>query len=161
MAAAIEVQPVIKVAALCGSLRKASFNRGLIRSGFLSFPILFTLCITSLSRVLIRCFWPQRSRFPRKRSMVWRQSMWTSRRCRCSTRISRSTERIRLRWKLFAGRFSKPTVFSLLRRSTITLLLVRPLLLAPLFTFFFSSFVLCLVTQKWLETGRKLLPFLN
>ncbi|RVW20350.1 NADPH:quinone oxidoreductase [Vitis vinifera] len=32
MAAAIEVQPVIKVAALCGSLRKASFNRGLIRS---------------------------------------------------------------------------------------------------------------------------------
>uniref|UniRef100_F6HVD8 NAD(P)H dehydrogenase (quinone) n=2 Tax=Vitis vinifera TaxID=29760 RepID=F6HVD8_VITVI len=32
MEAAIEVQPVIKVAALCGSLRKASFNRGLIRS---------------------------------------------------------------------------------------------------------------------------------
>lgn len=32
MEAAIEVQPMIKVAALCGSLRKASFNRGLIRS---------------------------------------------------------------------------------------------------------------------------------
>ncbi|XP_034704807.1 NADPH:quinone oxidoreductase-like [Vitis riparia] len=32
MGAAIEVKPVIKVAALCGSLRKASFNRGLIRS---------------------------------------------------------------------------------------------------------------------------------
>lgn len=32
MEAAIAVKPVIKVAALCGSLRKASFNRGLIRS---------------------------------------------------------------------------------------------------------------------------------
>ena len=27
------------------------------------------------------------------------------------------------------------------------------------FLFFISSFVLCLVTQKWLETERKLLPF--
>ncbi|KAJ9685348.1 hypothetical protein PVL29_017394 [Vitis rotundifolia] len=32
MEAAIAVKPIIKVAALCGSLRKASFNRGLIRS---------------------------------------------------------------------------------------------------------------------------------
>ena len=32
MEAVVAAQPVIKVAALCGSLRKASFNRGLIRS---------------------------------------------------------------------------------------------------------------------------------
>eukprot|EP00262_Sarcandra_glabra_P019654 TRINITY_DN7490_c0_g3_i1.p1 TRINITY_DN7490_c0_g3~~TRINITY_DN7490_c0_g3_i1.p1 ORF type:complete len:196 (+),score=30.17 TRINITY_DN7490_c0_g3_i1:52-639(+) len=32
MEAAAIVKPVIKVAAICGSLRKASFNRGLIRS---------------------------------------------------------------------------------------------------------------------------------
>ncbi|XP_077242425.1 NADPH:quinone oxidoreductase [Tasmannia lanceolata] len=32
MAMAAAVQPVIKVAALCGSLRKASFNHGLIRA---------------------------------------------------------------------------------------------------------------------------------
>ena len=43
MEAAIAAKPVIKVAALCGSLRKASFNRGLIRSGFLHFTVLFTV----------------------------------------------------------------------------------------------------------------------
>ncbi|KAF9592226.1 hypothetical protein IFM89_012802 [Coptis chinensis] len=32
MAASAVVQPVIKVAALCGSLRKASYNRGLVNS---------------------------------------------------------------------------------------------------------------------------------
>jgi len=30
---AIAATPAIKVAAICGSLRKGSFNRGLIRSG--------------------------------------------------------------------------------------------------------------------------------
>lgn len=37
MEAMVASQPVIKVAAICGSLRKASFNRGLIRSGTLLF----------------------------------------------------------------------------------------------------------------------------
>lgn len=32
MEAMVASQPVIKIAAICGSLRKASFNRGLIRS---------------------------------------------------------------------------------------------------------------------------------
>ncbi|RWW15619.1 hypothetical protein GW17_00020530 [Ensete ventricosum] len=32
-AAALAMKPVVKVAALCGSLRKASMNGGLIRSG--------------------------------------------------------------------------------------------------------------------------------
>ena len=43
MEATIAEKPVIKVTALCGSLRKASFNRGLIRSGFLHFTVLFTM----------------------------------------------------------------------------------------------------------------------
>ena len=44
MEAVVAANPIIKVAALCGSLRKASYNRGLIRSGtlfFLSFSTLF------------------------------------------------------------------------------------------------------------------------
>ncbi|KAF9611797.1 hypothetical protein IFM89_035782 [Coptis chinensis] len=32
MAASVVIQPMIKVAALCGSLRKASYSRGLVNS---------------------------------------------------------------------------------------------------------------------------------
>lgn len=45
-------KPVVKVAALCGSLRKASFNRGLIRAGtfFYSFFPLFLYKIVEIGR---------------------------------------------------------------------------------------------------------------
>lgn len=36
--AAASARPVLRVAAICGSLRKASFNRGLLRAGTLPLP---------------------------------------------------------------------------------------------------------------------------
>ena len=47
MEAVIAAKPIIKVAALCGSLRKGSYNRGLVRSGTFSafvFNYCFILC---------------------------------------------------------------------------------------------------------------------
>ena len=41
MEAVIAAKPRIKVAALCGSLRKGSYNRGLVRSGTFPFPAFF------------------------------------------------------------------------------------------------------------------------
>lgn len=37
----MEPKPVIKVAALCGSLRKRSYNRGLLRAGILFYFFFF------------------------------------------------------------------------------------------------------------------------
>lgn len=37
-AAAASVKPILRVAAICGSLRKASYNRGLLRAGTLTPP---------------------------------------------------------------------------------------------------------------------------
>lgn len=58
MAAAAVPSPVIKVAALCGSLRKGSYNRGLLRAGIRSSPFfrvnLILLCYIS-SVVMVIC----------------------------------------------------------------------------------------------------------
>lgn len=43
MEAVIAAKPIIKVAALCGSLRKGSYNRGLVRSGTFSAFVLSTV----------------------------------------------------------------------------------------------------------------------
>ena len=41
MEAVVAAKPIIKVAALCGSLRKASYNRGLVRSGTFVFSVFY------------------------------------------------------------------------------------------------------------------------
>jgi chromate reductase, NAD(P)H dehydrogenase (quinone) len=51
--AAASARPVLRVAAICGSLRKASFNRGLLRAGTLPLLLPFGVPITAYSR--LRC----------------------------------------------------------------------------------------------------------
>lgn len=46
--AAASARPVLRVAAICGSLRKASFNRGLLRAGTLPLPLLFASLLLPL-----------------------------------------------------------------------------------------------------------------
>lgn len=57
--AGLAMKPVIKVAALCGSLRRASFNGGLIRSGKPPSPFLSKVVDpASLSLLLLFCSHP-------------------------------------------------------------------------------------------------------
>ncbi|CAM0147728.1 unnamed protein product [Urochloa decumbens] len=45
---AAAAKPILRVAAICGSLRKTSFNRGLLRAGILSLPPLLLLRFKSI-----------------------------------------------------------------------------------------------------------------
>ncbi|OEL37720.1 putative NADPH:quinone oxidoreductase 1 [Dichanthelium oligosanthes] len=47
---AAAAKPVLRVAAICGSLRKASFNRGLLRAGTL--PFRFLLCLLLYAKII-------------------------------------------------------------------------------------------------------------
>ena len=56
MEAVIAAKPIIKVAALCGSLRKGSYNRGLVRSGTFSAFVFSTVFYFAFGNwVLIVC----------------------------------------------------------------------------------------------------------
>jgi hypothetical protein len=139
---AAAVKPVLRVAAVCGSLRKASYNRGLLRAGIPASSLLLATTparpLTPLSRrpVLPDCLIDQRRRCARSPSRGCAWSTSTSPTSRCSTPTSRRpTGGSRRPSRPSATASAAPTASSSARPSTTTPSQVRALLLLPLLNF--------------------------
>jgi len=132
-AAAASARPVLRVAAICGSLRKASFNRGLLRAGMLPLLLLLPRVVpitTQYSRLrfLVQLTTRQPRRCARTPSRGSASTSSTSPTCPSSTPTSRraAAPASRPPSRPSAPRSARPTASSSARPSTTTPSPVRP-----------------------------------